>query len=128
MSISVVIPIFNECESIRPMHYALERVLSELRRPYEIIFVNDGSDDGSGRELRALAEQHNCVKVVELRHNFGQSAAMSAGIQFATGDVIITMDGDLQNEPADIPLFLEKIDEGYDLVHGWRRSRKDKLI
>lgn len=128
MSISVVIPIYNEHDSIRPLHAGLNQVLSQLGRPYEVIFVDDGSRDDSVNELRSLASEFPHVKVLELRHNFGQSAAMSAGIQHATGEVIITMDGDLQNDPGDIPVFLERIEEGNDLVHGWRRERKDRLI
>ncbi len=128
MSISIVIPIYNELENIRPMHAALDDALRAIDRPCEIIFVDDGSRDGSLDELAALARHDSRVRVLELRHNFGQSAAMSAGIQAATGDVIITMDGDLQNDPADIPLLLAKIDEGYDLVHGWRKNRQDTFI
>jgi glycosyltransferase involved in cell wall biosynthesis len=128
MSVSIVIPIYNELENIRPLHAALDDAIHTLDRPCEMIFVDDGSCDGSLGELTALARRDPRVKVIELRHNFGQSAAMSAGIQHATGDVIITMDGDLQNDPADIPLLLGKIDEGYDLVHGWRKNRQDTFI
>lgn len=128
MSVSVVIPIFNERENIRPLYEALQSVLPNLGRDYEIILVDDGSQDGSDRELQALAETDDRVKIVELRHNFGQTAAMSAGIHAATGDVIVTLDGDLQNDPTDIPMMLEKLDEGYDLVHGWRKNRQDALL
>lgn len=128
MSVSVVIPIFNERENIRPLYEALQSVLPNLGRDYEIILVDDGSQDGSDRELQALAETDSHVKIVELRHNFGQTAAMSAGIHAATGDVIVTLDGDLQNDPTDIPMMLEKLDEGYDLVHGWRKNRQDALL
>lgn len=128
MSVSVVIPIFNERENIRPLYEALQSVLPNLGRDYEIILVDDGSQDGSDRELQALAETDDRVKIVELRHNFGQTAAMSAGIHAATGDVIVTLDGDLQNDPTDIPMMLEKLDEGFDLVHGWRKNRQDALL
>jgi len=128
MSLSVVIPIFNERENIRRLYDALERVLPKLGREYEVLFIDDGSDDGSDVELKALAEADPHVRVIELRHNFGQTAAMSAGIDHATGDVIVTMDGDLQNDPADIPLMLKKIDSGYDLVHGWRKRRQDAFL
>ncbi|MCH7987571.1 MAG: glycosyltransferase family 2 protein [Planctomycetes bacterium] len=128
MSISVVIPIFNERENIRRQYDALMEVLPQLDRRYEIIFVDDGSSDGSDKELKQLALTDSKVRVVELRHNFGQTAAMSAGIHAATGDVIVTMDGDLQNDPTDIPMMLEKIDEGYDLVHGWRKNRQDPFL
>jgi glycosyltransferase involved in cell wall biosynthesis len=110
------------------MYDALNRVLPGLDRDYEIIFVNDGSTDGSLAELHRLANEDHAIKVVEFRGNFGQSAAMGAGIQYATNDVIITMDGDLQNDPTDIPMMLAKIEEGYDLVHGWRKNRQDKFL
>ncbi|MEO1995857.1 MAG: glycosyltransferase family 2 protein [Planctomycetaceae bacterium] len=128
MSVSVVIPVFNEVENIALLHAALIDVLPSLGREYEIILVDDGSQDGTNAALRELAETDSHVKLVEFRGNFGQTAAMSAGIQYATCDVIVTMDGDLQNDPADIPMMLEKIDEGYDLVHGWRKNRQDTFI
>jgi len=128
MSISVVIPIFNERENIRLQYDALTEVLSDLGKRYEIIFVNDGSNDGSNMELQRLAESDSHVRIIEFRHNFGQTAAMSAGIQAASEDVIITMDGDLQNDPTDIPMMLAKIEEGFDLVHGWRKNRKDTFL
>jgi len=127
-SVSVVIPIYNERENIPLLYRSLNAVLPALGRDYEIVFVNDGSSDGSDSELQSLADADYRVKVVEFRHNFGQTAAMSAGIQHATGDVIITMDGDLQNDPEDIPSMLAKIDEGYDLVHGWRKRRQDAFL
>ena len=128
MSLSVVIPVFNEVENIRLLYDALQAVLPKLGRDYEIVFVDDGSNDGSDCELRALADADAQVKIVEFRSNFGQTAAMSAGIRAATGDVIVTMDADLQNDPTDIPMMLAKIDEGYDLVHGWRKNRKDAFL
>lgn len=128
MSVSVVVPIYNEVENVHLLYEALMRVLPKLGREYEIILVDDGSTDGSVRALEALADTDPRVKIVEFRHNFGQTDAMSAGIAFATGDVIVTMDGDLQNDPADIPMMLAKIDEGYDLVHGWRKQRQDAFL
>lgn len=128
LTVSVVVPIYNERENIPLLYRSLNAVLPALGRAYEIVFVNDGSADGSTGELEELAQVDPHVKLVEFRHNFGQTAAMSAGIQHASGDVIITMDGDLQNDPADIPLMLEKIDEGYDLVHGWRKQRQDAFL
>lgn len=128
LSVSVVVPIYNEEENVPLMYDALDRVLSGLDRDYEMIFVDDGSTDRSLAELHHLAEQDHAVKIVEFRGNFGQSAAMGAGIQYANMDVIITMDGDLQNDPTDIPMMLDKIDEGYDLVHGWRKNRQDTFI
>lgn len=127
-SISVVVPIYNEVENVRRLYDALMRVLPNLGKKYEIILVNDGSTDGSSDELLSLARADRCVKVVEFRHNFGQTDAMSAGIHYATGDVVITMDGDLQNDPTDIPMMLQHIDAGYDLVHGWRKHRHDAFI
>lgn len=127
-SVSIVVPIFNEVENIQPLYDALDSVLPSLERDYEVILVDDGSTDGSLEAINTLAESDPHLKLVELRGNFGQTAAMQAGIQQATGDVIVTMDGDLQNDPADIPELLAKIDEGYDLVHGWRKNRQDKLV
>ncbi len=128
MSVSVVIPIFNERENIRRTYDALMNVLPSIDRSFEIIFVNDGSTDGSTQELNALAETDRNVKLIEFRGNFGQTAAMNAGIQAANGDAIILMDGDLQNDPTDIPMMLQKLDEGFDLVHGWRKNRKDAFL
>ena len=128
MSVSLVVPIFNEWENVRRLYDAVTPVLSRLGRPYEIIFVDDGSTDGSQRELELIADADRRVRVIEFRRNFGQTAALAAGFAAATGDVIVTMDGDLQNDPRDIPMLLDKLDEGNDLVHGWRRDRKDALF
>jgi len=128
LSVSVVVPIYNEEENVPLMYEALDRVLPKTERDYEIIFVDDGSTDHSLTRLNQLAENDHAVKIVQFRGNFGQSAAMGAGIQYATKDVIITMDGDLQNDPTDIPMMLAKIEEGYDLVHGWRKNRQDTFI
>lgn len=128
LSVSVVVPIYNEEENVPLMYDALNRVLSEINRNYEIIFVDDGSTDRSLSELERIAAEDQTVKIVQFRGNFGQSAAMGAGIQYASEDVIITMDGDLQNDPADIPMMMSKIEEGYDLVHGWRKNRQDAFI
>jgi len=128
LSISVVVPIYNEEENVPLMYDALNRVLSETDRDYELIFVDDGSTDRSLPELERLAAEDRTVKIVQFRGNFGQSAAMGAGIQYAGKDVIITMDGDLQNDPTDIPMMVAKIEEGYDLVHGWRKNRQDAFI
>jgi glycosyltransferase involved in cell wall biosynthesis len=128
MSLSVVVPVYNERENIRPLYDALLAVLPSIGRPYEIVFVDDGSTDGTERQLRLLAERDPAVRIVQFRRNFGQTAAMNAGLRLAEGDVIVTLDGDLQNDPADIPLLLAKLDEGYDLVHGWRKERRDALL
>lgn len=127
-SVSIVVPIFNELDNIDPAWEELSSLLSKLGRTYEVIFVDDGSSDGSRQKLVDLAFDHPQVRIVLLRRNFGQTAAMHAGIQHASCDYIVTMDGDLQNDPASIPLMLEKLDDGYDLVHGWRKSRQDKFV
>jgi glycosyltransferase involved in cell wall biosynthesis len=126
--ISVTVPIFNEVDSIVPLYTQVSTVLVEIGVPWELILVNDGSTDGSAAVLDKLAETDMNVKVVHLRRNFGQTAAMMAGIDFARGDIIIPMDGDLQNDPADIPRLLAKLDEGYDVVSGWRKDRKDAKL
>jgi glycosyltransferase involved in cell wall biosynthesis len=126
--ISITVPVYNEADSILPLHAQVAAVLAGIGRRWEIIFVNDGSTDGSAPILDKLSEDDPCVKVVHLRRNYGQTAAMMAGIDFASGDIIIPMDGDLQNDPADIPRLLAKLDEGYDVVSGWRRERKDALL
>jgi glycosyltransferase involved in cell wall biosynthesis len=128
MKISVVVPVYNEQESIRRLYDALRPVLDRLPHEYEIVLVDDGSIDGSYEVLRRLAAADERVKVVRFRRNFGQTAAMNAGLHLAAGDVIVTMDADLQNDPLDIPLLLDKLEEGYDLVHGWRKDRRDALV
>jgi glycosyltransferase involved in cell wall biosynthesis len=126
--ISVIVPIYNEIESILPLYARVAEVLSTIGRPWELLLVNDGSSDGSGAVLDKLAETDVHVKVIHLRRNFGQTAAMMAGIDFASGDTIIPMDGDLQNDPADIPRLLAKLEQGYDVVSGWRKGRKDAKL
>ena len=126
--ISVVIPVYNEEENVPVLYGRLKEVLEALPCDYEVIFVNDGSTDGTGRVLEEIARKDEKVKVVEFARNFGQTPAMVAGMDYATGDVIVTMDGDLQNDPKDIPRLLEKIEEGYDVVSGWRKNRKDAAI
>lgn len=127
-SVSIVIPIFNEIENIELAWNEIRDLFSTIDRPYEVVFVDDGSTDGSQQALRQLSANNTEVKCVLLRRNFGQTAAMHAGIQYASGDYIVTMDGDLQNDPDSIPQMLEKLDHGFDLVHGWRKSRQDKLL
>jgi glycosyltransferase involved in cell wall biosynthesis len=129
MNLSVIIPVYNEVDSLGPLHQALHASLNELPIDWEAVFVDDGSSDGSVQildELACLDPQH--TRVVVLRRNFGQTAAIAAGIDHSAGDVIVLMDADLQNDPADIPLMLEKIDQGYDVVSGWRVDRQDKFI
>jgi glycosyltransferase involved in cell wall biosynthesis len=124
--LSLVIPIFNEERNIAPLCEEITDVLIGLQHPFEIIFVDDGSKDGSWEVLRDLARIESSIKVIRLRRNYGQTAAMMAGIDAARGSVIVPMDGDRQNDPADIPRLLDKLEEGYDVVSGWRRDRKDK--
>lgn len=126
--ISVIVPIYNEIDSIIPLHAAVADVLNKLDRDWELLLVNDGSSDGSPAVLDKLAETDSRVKVIHLRRNFGQTAAMQAGIDFARGEIIIPMDGDLQNDPADIPRLLAKLDQGFDVVSGWRKVRKDAKL
>lgn len=126
--LSVVVPVYEEEENVRPLYERIHRVLSEQGGDYEVIFVDDGSRDKTFGVLADVYRQNGRVKVIRLRKNFGQTAAMVAGFRHAKGRVIVSMDGDLQNDPGDIPKLLAKLDEGYDLVCGWRRVRKDKLI
>lgn len=128
LDISVIIPFHNESMNIRPLYESLKAVLDTLDKRYEMIFVDDGSRDDTLVQAKAIAASDLSVKVVELARNFGQTAAMMAGIDFATGKVLVAMDGDGQNDPADIPLLLSKIDEGYDVVSGWRKDRKDAAL
>jgi glycosyltransferase involved in cell wall biosynthesis len=126
--ISVFLPVYNEEPNILPLHAKLDEALTRLGRTAEIIYVDDGSTDGSLRVLREVAECDRRVRVVALKRNYGQTAAMAAGIDAAHGEVLIPMDADLQNDPADIIRLLDKLDEGYDVVSGWRKNRQDKLI
>ncbi len=127
-SVSLVVPIYNEVENIPLLYDAVTQVMRQLGRPYEVILVNDGSKDGSTEALEQLAEKDSSIKVLEFRRNYGQTAAMQAGIQAASMDVVVLLDGDLQNDPTDIPMMLDKIDEGFDLVHGWRKNRQDTFV
>lgn len=128
MHVSIVVPIYNELENLPLLHAAIMRVMEPLQHSCELILINDGSTDGSTEVMDQIAGADSRVKLIEFRKNFGQTAAMQAGIQAATGDVIVTIDGDLQNEPEDIPMMLAKIEEGYDLVHGWRKNRQDAVL
>jgi dolichol-phosphate mannosyltransferase len=126
--ISVFLPVYDEEPNLRPLHAKLADALATLGRTAEIIYVDDGSTDGSLKVLRELAALDGRVRVVALRRNYGQTAAMAAGIDAAKGEVLIPMDADLQNDPVDIRRLLEKLDEGYDVVSGWRRNRQDTMI
>jgi glycosyltransferase involved in cell wall biosynthesis len=124
---SIVIPVFNEADSLRELHAEIRSALSSWNRPYEIVYVNDGSADESAGVLDELAKEAG-VKAVHLRRNFGQTAALTAGIDHADGSVIAPLDADLQNDPADIPRLVAKLDEGFDVVSGWRKNRQDKAF
>jgi glycosyltransferase involved in cell wall biosynthesis len=126
--ISMVLPVFNEEESLVLLHQKITQTMDQEKWAYEIVYVDDGSQDGSARVIGELAEAHDMVKGVLLRRNFGQSAATAAGIDHASGDVIVIMDSDLQNDPADIPKLIERIEAGADIVSGWRKHRKDNMI
>lgn len=128
IDVSVVIPVFNEQDSVEPLLRALHESLSKLGRTYEIVLVDDGSTDGTWSRLEAGAKQYPHLRLIRLRRNFGQTAAMSAGFDHARGQVVVTLDADLQNDPADIGLLLERVDAGADVVSGWRKDRQDKLI
>ena len=126
--ISVTVPIFNEEENIAILYQRVRDALVNVGRRWEIVFVNDGSTDGSREALDRVAAGDARVKVIHFRRNFGQTAAMMAGFDFAEGDIIIPMDGDLQNDPADIPRLIETLDKGFDVVSGWRKQRQDARI
>ncbi len=128
VDVSVVIPLYNEEENVTKLYTELHSVLHNKDFSYEILFVNDGSSDKTGQIVDKIIEQDSHVTIVNFRKNFGQTAAMSAGFDYACGEVIITMDGDLQNDPADIPELLENINEGYDVVAGWRHKRQDSFF
>lgn len=128
VDVSIVVPILNEVENIQLLYEQLVPVLNNLGRTSEAILVDDGSTDGSFEILKEIQRMDSRVWVIRLRRNFGQAAAFSAGFDFAKGKLIITMDGDLQNDPADIPKLIEKIEEGYDIVSGWRVNRKDFFL
>ncbi|MFB3776216.1 MAG: glycosyltransferase family 2 protein [Bryobacteraceae bacterium] len=126
--LSIVIPVHNEEPSILPLYDRLTKVLELVKRPYEIIFVDDASSDRSFELLANLVETDARLKVVRLRRNFGQTAALAAGFHEAKGDVIVSMDGDLQHDPEDLPALIAKIDEGYDIASGWRHHRVDNAL
>jgi len=126
--VSLVIPVFNEEPNLEPLYERLERVLEGLGRPYEVIFVDDGSRDRSLEVMRRLQEKHDAVRVIQLNRNYGQHAAVFAGLDHARGEVVVTLDADLQNPPEEIPRLLGKIHEGHDVVGGWRQNRQDHAV
>ena len=128
IALSLVIPVYNEASNLPELHSEITAACQTLAKSYEIIFVDDGSEDDSLAVLKQLLKKDHRIWIIQLRKNFGQTAALSAGFDNARGDIIITLDADLQNDPQDFSLFIEKIEEGYDLVSGWRVKRKDRLI
>jgi glycosyltransferase involved in cell wall biosynthesis len=126
--LSIVVPVHDEEDNVEPLYRALVAALADLGRTYEIIVVDDGSTDESYSRLTRLASRDSALKLVELRRNYGQTAALAAGFDHARGSVIVPIDGDCQNDPADIGLLLEKIEEGYDVVSGWRQDRQDGVV
>ncbi|MCZ6771461.1 MAG: glycosyltransferase family 2 protein, partial [Proteobacteria bacterium] len=125
MKLSIVIPIYEELDNIDPLHAQLTKILEEFGRDYEIIFSNDGSKDGSAEALDRAADGDPRTKVIHLRRNFGQTAALMAGFNHARGDIVVAMDGDLQNDPKDIPRLVDELEKGFDVVSGWRIGRKE---
>ena len=129
LDLSIVIPVYNEVDSLQLLHKALCEALQNINRTWEVIYVDDGSRDGSVKLLEEMSTQDpEHIVIVEFRRNFGQTTAIAAGIDHARGDVITFLDADLQNDPADIPMILEKLDEGYDVVSGWRKDREDNAL
>lgn len=126
--ISVIAPVYNERENLRELHAQIQAALEKIPLQSEILYIDDGSSDGSADILRELAESTPNAAAILFRRNFGQTAALSAGFQHAAGKVVVALDADLQNDPADIPRLLEKLDEGYDLVSGWRKKRRDGFL
>src|SRR3989304_1118110 len=128
IDLSIVVPVFNESESLETLFAELKGTVAVLPYEWEIIFVDDGSIDGSFEKLLKIQESCRNVGIVQFRRNFGQTAALSAGFDFAHGDIIITMDADLQNDPADIAALVSKLEEGYDIVSGWRPLRRARCL
>jgi len=128
MLISIIVPIFNEENNIQPLYTNLQETMEKCKFTWEVLFINDGSFDSSGQKLESLSHMDKRIKVINFRKNYGQTAAMMAGFDFASGQFIVSMDGDLQNDPNDIPKLIAKIEEGYDICSGWRKNRKDNFF
>ena len=133
MKISIVVPVYNELDNVRILHDELSSILAVMfpdddASSWEIVFVDDGSTDGTVERLAELCKSDERTKLVKFRRNYGQTAALQAGFDHASGEIIVTLDGDLQNDPADIPRMVAKLDEGFDLIHGWRKNRQDKWL
>ena len=123
--VSVIVLVYNEVDSVEPLHRELMGVLDAIGTSFEVLYIDDGSRDGSNEKLGQIAARDERVRVVSFRRNFGRTAAVQAGIDHSRGAVLVFLDGDMQNDPHDIPHLLQKIDEGYDVVSGWRRDRRD---
>ena len=128
IELSVIVPLFNEEENVEPLYRELAEVVGHLGRRYEMLFVDDGSTDQTAERLRRIAADNPNVRIIRFRRNFGQTVAISAGIDYARGEILCLLDGDLQNDPADIPRLLDKLAEGHDVVSGWRRRRCDRFL
>jgi glycosyltransferase involved in cell wall biosynthesis len=128
LELSIVIPVYNEEENIEPLYTSLESVLANLGKSYEVILIDDGSKDNTYKKLLDIHNKNKNFKIIKFRRNFGQTPAMRAGFDYARGKIVITIDADLQNDPEDIPKLIQKMDEGYDIVSGWRINRKDKMV
>jgi glycosyltransferase involved in cell wall biosynthesis len=128
MELSIVIPVYNEAENVEPLIQEIKAVMGPLGKPYEIVVVDDGSRDATFSVLARLHQRERCLRVVRLKRNFGQTAAIAAGLTYAGGDVVVLMDGDLQNDPKDIPALLAELKKGSDLVCGWRSNRRDPFL
>jgi glycosyltransferase involved in cell wall biosynthesis len=126
-SLSVVVPLLNEVDNLSPLYEQLTVALKQIGQPYEIVFVDDGSTDGSAKVLTKLFDHDSAVQVIRFQQNFGKTAALTAGFQYSQGEIIVTLDADLQDDPAEIPAMLDTLNEGYDLVAGWRYHRQDPL-
>lgn len=125
---SIVVPVYNEVDSILKLHRSLSPVVKKLKGTIQIIYIDDGSTDGTTTKLEKIAAKDSLVSVIQFRRNFGQTAALAAGFDLAQGEIILTMDGDLQNDPKDIPRLIDELNQGYDLVSGWRKHRKDDSL
>lgn len=128
MYLSVLIPVYNEVDNVRPLCESILQSLEDIGRECEVIFVDDCSEDGTLAVLEGLVDADPRVRTIKLRKNFGQTIAMRVGFEHARGDIIVTMDGDQQNDPRDIPMLVQKLAEGYDVVAGWRRNRNDPFL
>ncbi len=128
VDLSFIVPLYNEAENLPELHQELSAAAKRLGRSYEMIFIDDGSSDNSWEVLKWLQKNDPLVRIVRLRKNFGQTAALAAGFDLAGGEIIVSLDADLQNDPADIPLLLAKIEAGFDLVSGWRKNRRDRFL